>query len=225
VRFLASRWGWGVHRVLRFLEIAEKNGEIKRRTEQGETVITLCNYDRYNRIGNTDGNTDGNKEYKEKKEKKEKKDLGSINTSLSDCEQPDDPDTSNSKPIDWKKFISWFNTATSGCFGEIRYPLGAARQKSVKARIAEHGNKTFVETVQRAAASDFLKGQNARGFTATFDWIIKPTNFIKIRDGNYDNDRGKKHTNSGIDAGFYEHIAEGIARSRLAKQQEADSAQ
>jgi hypothetical protein len=80
VRFLASRWGWGVHRVLRFLEIAEKNGEIKRRTEQGETVITLCNYDRYNRIGNTGGNTDGNtggntggnKEYKEYKEYKEK---------------------------------------------------------------------------------------------------------------------------------------------------------
>jgi len=30
-----------------------------------------------------------------------------------------------------------------------------------------------------------LKGQNNKGWTITFDWFIKPNNFIKVLEGNY----------------------------------------
>jgi len=48
VRFLASRWGWGVEKTQKYLVMLVEKGMIERRTEQGETVINLVNYNTYN---------------------------------------------------------------------------------------------------------------------------------------------------------------------------------
>lgn len=40
---------------------------------------------------------------------------------------------------------------------------------------------------EKAEASDFLKGANARNWSATFDWLIADVNMAKVIDGNYDN--------------------------------------
>lgn len=65
--------------------------------------------------------------------------------------------------------------------------LSDARKKAIKARL----NKYTIEDLQRAfelaEASDFLKGNNGRNWSANFDWIIKDTNIAKILDGNYNN--------------------------------------
>lgn len=73
--------------------------------------------------------------------------------------------------------------------------LSDARKKAIKARL----NKYTIEDIQRAfelaEASDFLKGNNGRNWSANFDWIIKDTNIAKILDGNYNN-RASQHTNN-----------------------------
>ncbi len=73
--------------------------------------------------------------------------------------------------------------------------LSDARKKAIKARL----NKYTIEDLQRAfelaEASDFLKGNNGRNWSANFDWIIKDTNIAKILDGNYNN-RSSQHTNN-----------------------------
>lgn len=89
--------------------------------------------------------------------------------------------------IDYKKLVDYFNTETKGVFGIVRYPLSRQRRGMLNARIKEHGKKSFAEVIHKASNSDFLKGNNSRGFMATFDWIIRPTNFEKIITGNYDN--------------------------------------
>ena len=65
--------------------------------------------------------------------------------------------------------------------------LSDARKKAIKARL----NKYTIEDLERAftmaEASDFLKGNNGRNWSANFDWIIKDTNIAKILDGNYNN--------------------------------------
>lgn len=40
---------------------------------------------------------------------------------------------------------------------------------------------------EKANSSSFLQGNNNSGFKASFDWIIKPNNALKILEGNYDN--------------------------------------
>lgn len=60
------------------------------------------------------------------------------------------------------------------------------RQKLLKARINEHGRDNVVNTIEKIEKSSFLKGQNDRGWVITFDWFVKPNNFIKVFEGNYD---------------------------------------
>ena len=108
--------------------------------------------------------------------------------------------------IDYKKITDYFNSQTKGVFGEVRYPLSSKRQDSIRARIREHGKEAFAEMVKKAAASEFLKGNNKQGFQATFDWLIRPSNFQKTIEGNYDN-RSKENKRDNSDADRLEWLA------------------
>lgn len=61
------------------------------------------------------------------------------------------------------------------------------RRCMVKARIRENSKQVFANTLVKGLQSDFLNGKNSKGFVGSFDWIIRPNNFVKVRDGNYDN--------------------------------------
>lgn len=62
--------------------------------------------------------------------------------------------------------------------------------KMLRARIKEYGIGSVLEAVEIVRASDFLMGK-ATDFQITFDWFVKPNNFLKVVNGNYDN-REKK---------------------------------
>ena len=49
LRYLSERWGRSVKWVRVFIAFLEKEGTLKQRRAQGETILTLCNYDTYNR--------------------------------------------------------------------------------------------------------------------------------------------------------------------------------
>lgn len=59
------------------------------------------------------------------------------------------------------------------------------RAKLLKARLNEVGIEKFIEVIDSINNSSFLRGQNNKGWTITFDWLIKPNNFIKVLEGNY----------------------------------------
>ena len=62
------------------------------------------------------------------------------------------------------------------------------RRKSIKARIKEYGRDQVSEVFRKAAESDFLSGRNKEWTNCSFDWLMKPSNFVKVLEGNYDND-------------------------------------
>lgn len=131
------------------------------------------------------------------------------------AEQPHPPSA-----VCYERLVEFFNAETRGVFGVIKMPLSATRRGMIAARIREHGEEAFLDAVKRAAQSAFLRGQNNRGWRATFDWIIRPTNFEKIISGNYDNTgtehyRAAKGGAGGIDEDFLRGVAEGIARGSL----------
>jgi hypothetical protein len=87
LRFLAERWKWSTKKVDNFLDVLILAQMIKKETpkETGQTVLTLCNYDKYNfdfedwkhqkkQEGNsreTGGKQEGNKINKDNKENNE----------------------------------------------------------------------------------------------------------------------------------------------------------
>ena len=52
LRFLAGRWQWSTKKVNSFLDLLIQDKMIIKETpkETGQTVITICNYDKYNFI-------------------------------------------------------------------------------------------------------------------------------------------------------------------------------
>ena len=90
-----------------------------------------------------------------------------------------------SKKVDYELVARMYND-TCVSFPRIT-TLSDARKKAIKARL----NKYSLEDLQRlftlAEASDFLKGDNKRNWSANFDWLIKDSNIAKVLDGNYNN--------------------------------------
>ena len=83
-------------------------------------------------------------------------------------------------------FISWFNGKVQNArIPKIRL-FTEAREKAVAQVWRQVGADSVSEVVSRAAISPFLNGEGKKRFVATFDWIFKPENFLKILEGNFD---------------------------------------
>lgn len=250
IRFLSKKWGQSESWVRKCLSNFKKEGMITIENTQGVSVITLVNFDKYNTPPDTPFNTPSDtpnilnnnqleqlitqvatqvvtqamksQHTSDTNNKKEEEynnnySLRSSNELLCGTSQP------HEEKIDYRNLVSFFNDTTKGVFGNIRYPLSDKRKGMINARIKEHGKRAFVEMIQKAYESDFLKGQNSRNFTASFDWLIKPTNFEKVISGNYDN-KNSRTSASGNDGNedFMRNIAEGIARGNYEKLQRGD---
>lgn len=59
------------------------------------------------------------------------------------------------------------------------------RYQLLKGRIREYGIDEVLNAINNVHNSDFLRGENNRGWMITFDWFVKPNNFIKTLEGNY----------------------------------------
>ena len=186
-------------------------------------IVTICNYDYYQTPGNyeTDSEhfneTTRDRQSTDRINKNEKNERikevmisREANASMSAVKRP-----THKEAIDYQELIEYFNTETKGVFSAVRYPISEKRKASIRARIREHGVEAFKEMIQRAAKSNFLKGDNDRGWTATFDWLIKPSNFQKTLEGNYDNKNQQNNGRPGPSG--QNRAAQGITDNQLAE--------
>lgn len=59
------------------------------------------------------------------------------------------------------------------------------RYKMLSQRINEYGADKVLEAIEQIKRSSFLLGKNDRGWTITFEWFVRPNNFVKVLEGNY----------------------------------------
>ena len=59
------------------------------------------------------------------------------------------------------------------------------RFKMLSQRVTEYGIDKVLEAIEQIKRSSFLLGKNDRGWTITFEWFVRPNNFIKVLEGNY----------------------------------------
>lgn len=76
--------------------------------------------------------------------------------------------------------------------------LSESRKKAIKARLKTYTLEDFQKLFEMAEASGFLKGQNDRNWSATFDWLIKDSNMAKVLDGNYQDKEQEKEGTSNV---------------------------
>jgi predicted phage replisome organizer len=75
--------------------------------------------------------------------------------------------------------------------------LSANRKKTINARLKDYDIETITKVFEKTQESNFLSGKNDRTWKASFDWVIKSENFVKILEGNYDNrEKGYEYDNT-----------------------------
>ena len=102
---------------------------------------------------------------------------------ISEEDKEEDKKENKKEKIDYQLIADMYNRLCPS-FPHIR-SLSEARKKAIKARLKTYTLEDFQSVFENAEASSFLKGQNARNWTADFDWLIKDANMAKVLDGNY----------------------------------------
>lgn len=78
-----------------------------------------------------------------------------------------------------------------------KIPPDSNRGNMLRKRIKDYGLDAVLAAIEKVRTSDFLNGNNNKGWTINFDWFIKPNNFPKVLEGNYDNRIGNAPPSSG----------------------------
>lgn len=60
------------------------------------------------------------------------------------------------------------------------------RGDMTRKRIRDYGLDKVLKAIENVKDSKFLCGENKKGWTATYDWFIRPENFQRVLEGNYD---------------------------------------
>lgn len=79
--------------------------------------------------------------------------------------------------------------------------IRGTRSTALRCRIEEYGLDNVKKAIENISRSSFLQGKNDKGWIISFDWFIKPNNFVKVLEGNYvDKSKpGKLKTNLTFD--------------------------
>jgi hypothetical protein len=146
-------------------------------------VITICNYDLFQPSGNDRETPDGTpdrtdaghardtEQVKEEREEEESEAIASV---------------SPRQPI--SEAVSFYNTNAVHAGWPTIAKLSDKRRRSLGARLREHGLDGWKAAITRARASPYLGSDPPPWFN--FDFLIHPTKFLKVIEGNYD----KRHS-------------------------------
>ena len=86
--------------------------------------------------------------------------------------------------LDLEAFARFFNETMAAHGAQIpqvrSIPPKSKRAAFVRARLKEHGKEALAKVVQNAAKLSFYNGGGSRGWVADFDWLFRPSNFLRV---------------------------------------------
>lgn len=92
------------------------------------------------------------------------------------------------EPVDWIKDL-WNATVSPPTPECLRWT--AKRRTAARARLVDYpGRAAWELAIKKIAASAFCKGDNARGWKASLDFLLKPDSMDKVLEGHYDGKGG-----------------------------------
>lgn len=92
----------------------------------------------------------------------------------------------------------WNQTAAYGVKPVISINHGTKRFDMLRARVCSYGIDKILEAIENIKKSSVLCGSVQKGWFITFDWFVRPNNFIKVLEGNYEGmeDKGNRNKSS-----------------------------
>ena len=103
---------------------------------------------------------------------------------------------------DFLKVVSEWNKLDENIPKVSRITKNTNRGKMLQARIKQYGLEEVLKAIRNINESEFLKGY-INNFTISFDWFVKPNNFLKVLEGNYKNKEQEKIKSNIKTTGFH----------------------
>lgn len=122
-------------------------------------------------------------EVKEKVKVKEKEDRNGVFSGIK-VQKP---------KIEFQEIIDIFNSVCKDL--PKAQTVGEKRKTAIRMILKNHSLEQIGDVFRNVSESDFLNGR-VTNFTASFDWILKPDNFIKILENNYKNNKNGNPNNN-----------------------------
>ena len=170
VRFMAERWKWSKSKVQRFLSRLEKRDMVVRESGTAAGLLTLCNYDEYQSPAEKSGTAAGQQAGRER-------DSSGTN------DKKGNKGNKSSNEDSREAVAIWNDHASRHSWPKVQR-LNPERTRSLIKRLQEVGGLDgWRIAMSKAAASSFIE----QSTFFSFDWVIKPKNFTKLMEGNYDN--------------------------------------
>ena len=173
------------------LERLQRTGEIIIKATNQYSMITICNYDTYqgqdNRRSQSKTNERPTKVQGEATvEKGNKERREDIDSSLR-SESPSSATTGKDDEVNLHAFMDFFNRTIQEHGAQIPTitQIAGQRRQRLLARVKEYGKEALRKAIINAATAPFLNGASEKVFVASLDWILRPNNFPKVLEGNY----------------------------------------
>lgn len=186
---LSKETGLSVRRVRTALNHLFLTGELTSTSFSKYRIVTVVNYNQYQlcdkQVDNqlTSKRQASDKQVTTIEEKKEKKEREELNKELSNDNSISPGEVHHKKICD-----KWNTLKDLGVQGLRSITPNSKREINLKARLKEFGEDSFDEIIEHFKISKFLQGK-ATDFKPDFDWVILPSNYQKVLEGRYDDDR------------------------------------
>ena len=193
IRKLVDEWGWSKNTVTKFLNLLEDDGMLTRESDNHRTLITIENYSVFQCVEDTESpqndthpnphsNPQGSHTLTTNKNDKNDK---NVNNNIS---------SSLHSVVD-----AWNSLSEYGIKSISKLTSGTKRYDNLVARLKKYGLDDVIKAIENIKHSDFLQGNTGNWFI-TFDWFVKPNNFPKVLEGNYNNTNPKpQQTTTDLD--------------------------
>ena len=176
LRKLSDRWGWSITKTKKFLEVLQSEKMLTYKSNSKNTVYTIVNFNNYQEKQEYKNNTKITQKENRNKTEKNQKETNKNDKNIFN-------NLSNDKLF--VPLIEKWNELPDTISKISTLKKDTQRFKMLSQRVNEYGADKVLEAIEKIKQSPFLQGKNNRGWTITFEWFVKPNNFIKVLEGNY----------------------------------------
>lgn len=182
LRFLASRWQWSTKKVNTFLELLIQDKMIIKETpkETGQTVITVCNYDKYNFVSQeleTQKKQEGNRKETLRKQEGNKVNIDNKEKELEESkkESPNGDkkeatasSCASSNP-DFIKFNDWLKRKAPFCSNPKNFPSQITEAEFLKLK-EKYTGKQIADTIEQIENRKDLRKRYTNLYRTVLNW-------------------------------------------------------
>ena len=170
----------------------EKLGNVDIKVDRHCTVVTICNWERYQHPPEPRGQQSGHTSDRQRTHKGHTKDTDNNVKKVNNVDKVNkkiEEAATSDNGVPCKSVLDAYNSVCAAQGLAKAQKVTGSRRDKLKTRWAESAfREHFGEIFNRIAASDFCKGGGDKGWKADFDWIIaNDSNYTKVLEGRYDN--------------------------------------